>query len=134
MASTQVDTIFIKITLEDGRTWTDAPSCTYYIEESGSTATRFEKVNKLYVGDKLVITDSNTNELTTVAITGLEMEHAQKTIYGFDFEPSDLFLVDVGGGMFSVMHNTCWCPWIYCGYFCNSYYCAGCGGGGFEKA
>ena len=127
MVSAQVDTIYIKITLEDGRNWTDAPSCVYYIQESGSTATRFEKVNKMYVGDKLVITDTNTNELTTVTITGLEMAHAQKTIYSLDFEPSDLFLVDIGDGDFSVMHNACWCPWNYCGHWCNSWGCSGCG-------
>jgi hypothetical protein len=126
MVSTQVDTIYIRITLEDGRTWTDAPSCVYYIEESGSTATRFEKVNKMYVGDKIVITDANTNQLTTVTITGLEMEHAQKTIYSLDFEPSDLFLVDIGDGDFTVMHNSCWCPWNYCGHWCNSWWCPNC--------
>jgi hypothetical protein len=126
MVSAQVDTIYIKITLEDGRTWTDAPSCVYYIEESGSTATRFERVNKMYVGDKLIVTDTNTNELTTVTITGLEMAHAKKTIYSLDFEPSDLFLVDIGDGDFSVMHNSCWCPWSYCGSGCYSWYCPGC--------
>lgn len=126
MVSAEVDTIYIRITLSDGRTWTDAPSSTYYIEESGSTVTRFERVNKMYVGDKLVITDTNTNQLTTVEITGLEMEHAQKTIYSLDFEPSDLFLVDIGDGDFSVMHNSCWCPWTYCGYYCNSWYCPSC--------
>lgn len=126
MVSAEVDTIYIRITLSDGRTWTDAPSATYYIEESGSTVTKFERVNKMYVGDKLVITDVNTNQLTTVEITGLEMEHAQKTIYSLDFESSDLFLVDIGDGDFSVMHNSCWCPWTYCGYYCNSWYCPGC--------
>ena len=126
MVSAEVDTIYVRITLSDGRTWTDAPSATYYIEESGSTVTRFERVNKMYVGDKLVITDANTNQLTTVEITGLEMEHAQKTIYNLDFESSDLFLVDIGDGDFSVMHNTCWCPWNYCGHWCNSWYCPSC--------
>jgi hypothetical protein len=133
MVSAAVDTIYIRITLSDGRTWTDSPSATYYIEESGSTSTRFEKVNKMYVGDKLVITDASTNQLTTVEITGLEMEHAQKTIYSLDFEPSDLFLVDIGDGDFSVMHNSCWCPWNYCGHWCNSNYCPSCNGGGFES-
>jgi len=126
MISASVDTIYVRITLEDGRTWTDAPSTTYYIEESGSVSTKFERVNNMFVGDKLVVTDSTTNELTTIAITGLEMEHAQKTIYNLDFEPSDLFLVDIGDGDFSVMHNSCWCPWNYCGHWCNSWYCPGC--------
>jgi hypothetical protein len=126
MISASVDTIYVRITLEDGRTWTDAPSATYYIEESGSLSTRWEKVNNMFVGDKLVITDDNTSELTIITISALEMEHAQKVIYNLDFEPSDLFLVDIGDGNFSVMHNSCWCPWQYCGYWCNSYYC-GCG-------
>jgi hypothetical protein len=133
VVSASVDTIYIRITLEDGKSWVDSPSCTYFIEENDSTKTRFEKVNNMVVGDKLVVTDSLTNELTTIVITSLEMEHAQKTIYNLDFEPSDLFLVDVGDGLFSVMHNSCWCPWNYCGYFCNYYGCPTCGGGGFEK-
>jgi hypothetical protein len=133
MTSAEVDTIYIRITLSNGLTWTDAPSCTYYIEEKDSLATRFEKVNKLFVGDKLIIIDKDTNQLSTVEITGLEMEYAKKTIYALDFEPSDLFLVDVGDGLFGIMHNSCWCPWNYCGYYCNSWYCPSCGGGGFEK-
>jgi hypothetical protein len=130
ITSANVDTLFIRITLENGLTWTDAPSCTYYIEELNSTSTKFEKVNKLYVGDKLIIIDKDTNELSTMAITGLEMEYAIKTIYALDFEPSDLFLVDVGDGLFGIMHNSCWCPWNYCGHYCHSSYCPGCGGGG----
>jgi hypothetical protein len=130
--SANVDTIFIRITLANGLTWSDSPSCKYYIEESGSTETRFEKVNKMFVGDKLVVLDPQTNQLTTVAITGLEMEYAVKTIYDLDFEPSDLFLVDIGDGLFSVMHNSCWCPWNYCGFYCRSFYCTSCQGG-FEK-
>ena len=128
IVSASVNTIYIRITLENGESWTDAPSCAYYIEESGSLSTRFEKVNKMLVGDKMVTIDPTTNELSLVAITGLEMEYAEKTIYALDFEPSDLFLVDIGDGLFGIMHNTCWCPWIYCGYFCNSLYCPSCRG------
>lgn len=124
-----VDTIYIRITTADGKSWVDAPSCTYYIEEVNSTATRFEKLNKLVIGDKLIVTDSNTQQLTTLEITGLEMEHANMTIYSLDFEPSDLFLVDFGDGDYGVMHNSCWCPWNYCGHYCNSSYCPGCFGG-----
>jgi len=133
IVSASVDTIYIKITLEDGRTWDDAPSCTYYIEESGSNSTKFEKVNKMFIGDKLIVTDSNTNELTAVTITGLEMVLAQKTIYNLNLEPSDLFLVDFGEGDFGIMHNACWCPWVYCGYYCHSWFCRNCGGNGPPK-
>lgn len=124
--SSSVDTVYVRITTADGKSWVDAPGCTYYIEESGSLATRFEKVNKLYVGDKIVTTDSATQQLTTIEITNLEMEYAQMTIYSLDFEPSDLFLVDLGDGDFSVMHNSCYCPWSYCGNYCYSSYCSGC--------
>jgi hypothetical protein len=124
--SASVETIYIRITLENGTTWSDAPSSTYYFEESGSVSTRWDKVNKMMVGDKLVLIDPTTNELSVELITGLEMEYAHKTIYALDFEPSDLFLVDVGDGLFSIMHNACWCPWIYCGYYCNSNYCPNC--------
>jgi hypothetical protein len=126
VVSAQVDTLFVRITLSNGLSWTDSPSCTYYIEESGTTSTKFEKVNKLYVGDKLVITDQITSGLTTVEITGLDMEYASKTIYGLDFEPLDLFLVDIGDGLLGVMHNSCWCPWTYCGHWCYSNWCGNC--------
>jgi hypothetical protein len=132
ITSASVETIYIRITLENGTTWTDAPSCTYYFEESGSISTRWDKVNKMMVGDKLVLIDPTTNELSTELVTGLEMEYTHKTIYALDFEPSDLFLVDIGDGLFGIMHNSCWCPWAYCGYYCNSRYCPGCSGGGFR--
>ena len=127
--SSSVDTMFIRITLSDGRSWTDTPYSSYYIEESGSLDTRFEKVNKMYVGDKLVTTDKDTNTLTTIEITGLDMEYGVKTIYSLDFEPSDLFLVDFGEGDFGVMHNSCWCCWSvpYCGTYCCIESCSICG-------
>jgi hypothetical protein len=128
ITSASVDTMFIRVTLTDGRSWIDSPACTYYIEESGSLATRFEILNKMYVGDKIVITDAETSELTTLEIAGLEMEHTKMIVYALDFEPSDLFLVDLGAGNFGVMHNPCWCPWSYCGNWCFSSYCPGCGG------
>lgn len=128
ITSASIDTIYIRITTADGKSWVDSPSCTYYIEESGSFSTRFEKLNYLYIGDKLVITDKDTQQLSTLEITNLEMEYANMTIYGVDFEPSDLFLVDLGDGVFSVMHNPCWCPWYFCGNFCFDNSCFGCGG------
>lgn len=129
IASASVDTIYIRVTTSDGKSWVDSPSCTYYIEESGSLATRWEKLNNMYIGDKLVITDANTTELTTIEITNLQPEHSNMTIYGLDFEPSDLFLVDLGDGDFSVMHNGCWCPWYYCGNYCMQFGCYYCFGG-----
>ena len=128
--SASVEMVMVKITLEDGRSWTDTPGCTYYIEEKDSTQTRWEKVNSFYIGDKIVTTDTLTNELTSIAITGLEMVFDSKVVYTLDFEPSDLFLVDIGDGIFSVMHNSCWCSYSYCGNWCYQYYCPTCQGGG----
>lgn len=128
--SSSIDTIYIRVTTADGKNWVDSPSCTYYIEESGSLSTRFEKLNQMYIGDKLVVTDSQTQELTTLEITNLQMEHAEMTIYGLDFEPSDLFLVDIGDDAFTIMHNACWCPSSFCGNWCYDSACIGCGGGG----
>jgi hypothetical protein len=82
----------------------------------------------MYVGDKIVVTDSTTLDLTTLEIASLEMEHTKMNVYALDFEPSDLFLVDLGAGDFGVMHNSCWCPWSYCGNWCYSNYCPGCRG------
>jgi hypothetical protein len=127
MESASVDTIFVKITLDNGLVWDDAPSATYYIEESGSLSTRWEKVNNLYIGDKFIVKNTLTNELETVEIVNLEMVHTQKTIYGLDFEPSDLFLVDIGDGLFGIMHNSCWCCYNYCGHWCCSSWCPPCG-------
>lgn len=124
--SGSVDTIFVQITLENGLTWDDAPSATYYIEESGSLSTRWDKVNNFYVGDKFVVKNTQTNQLETVAITNLEMVHGQKTIYDLNFEDSDLFLVDIGDGLFGIMHNGCWCCYNPCGHWCCDNSCFQC--------
>jgi len=124
--SASVDTIFVKITLENGLMWDDAPSATYYIEESGSLSTRWDRVNNFYIGDKLIVKNNSTNELETIEITNLEMVHGQKTIYDLDFEPSDLFLVDIGDGLFGIMHNSCWCCYNPCGHWCCDSGCPPC--------
>ena len=128
--SASVETLFIRITLENGATWTDSPSCTYYIEESGSLSTRWDKVNNFYIGDKLVVQNTITNELSTLEIVELGMEYDYKTIYGLDFEPSDLFLVDIGNNAVSIMHNQCWCCYGFsqCGNWCCASFCRPCRG------
>ncbi len=126
MVSTSVQTIMIQITLADGKVWSEAPGSTFYIEEKDSIETKFERVNNFYIGDKIVVTDSNTNELTTIVITDLQMVFESKTIYTLDFAPSDLFLVDVGDGLFSVMHNACWCSNSFCGNYCYDSSCPTC--------
>lgn len=126
MQSASVDTIYIKITLENGLMWDDAPSATYYFEEVNSLSTRWDRVNNMVVGDKLVVRNNSTNELETIEITNLEMVHAQKTIYQLDYEPSDIFLVDIGDGLFGLMHNSCWCCYNPCGHWCCDSGCPVC--------
>ena len=126
MVSASIEIVMVKITLSDGRTWTEALNSTFFIEEKDSTETRWEIINNCYVGDKIVVTDSNTAELTAVAISNLEVVYESKTIYTLDFAPSDLFLVDVGDSDFAVMHNGCWCSWSYCGNWCYATWCPTC--------
>jgi hypothetical protein len=126
MVSASVEMVMVNVTLVDGRTWTEAPNSTFFIEEKDSTETRWEVINKCYIGDKIVVTDSNTTELRAIEISNLEMIYESKTIYTLDFAPSDLFLVDVGDSDFAVMHNACWCSWSYCGNYCYQSYCPTC--------
>jgi len=126
MVSSSVETVMIKITLSDGRSWTEAPQSTLFIVEKDSTETRWEQINNCYIGDKIVITDSNTTELTAIEITNLEIVYETRIIYSLDFAPSDLFLVDIGDGDFSVMHNSCWCSYYYCGNWCYQNWCPTC--------
>ena len=126
ITSATVDTIFIRITLSNGLMWDDAPSATYYFEEVNSLSTRWDRVNNMVIGDKLIVKNNLTNQLETVEITGLEMVHGQKTIYDLDFEPSDLFLVDIGDGLFGIMHNSCWCCYNPCGHWCCDGGCPTC--------
>ena len=130
VTSASVETLYVRLTLENGATWTDSPSCTYYIEESGSLSTRWDKVNNFYIGDKLVVQNTITKELSTLEIVGLDMEYDYKTIYGLDFEPSDLFLVDIGNNAVSIMHNQCWCCYGFnqCGNWCCQSFCRPCRG------
>lgn len=127
------NSLFIRITLSNGETWTDSPSAKYYIEEKDSNNTNWEVVNNLYIGDKLVVRNS-MGTLSTIEITNLEIEFDSKTIHTIDIEPSDLFLVDVGKNLLGIMHNSCWCcaggfpPWN-CGSFCCRNFCAQCDSG-----
>jgi hypothetical protein len=126
MVSASIEIVMVKVTLSDGRTWTEAPNSTFFIEEKDSTETRWEVINNCYIGDKIVVTDSNTTELTAIAISNLEMTYESRTIYSLDFAPSDLFLVDIGDNDFAVMHNNCWCSNSYCGNYCYYGSCPTC--------
>lgn len=132
IVSQSVDGLYINITLEDGTTWSDLGGTTFYTEISGSDVTQFNKLNHIIVGDKLLIYNRNTSEITKKEVTNLEIVYDSKLAYGIDVEPSDLFLVDINSMEFAIQHNyMCdWCGWYSCGSYRCEYQCFGCPGGG----
>ena len=129
--SQDLSDFFIKISLSNGEVWNDTPGTGYIIEESGSLETRFEFVNKLIVGDKIITVNKNTSEVSKREIVGLDITFSEQTIYNLDFEDIDYFMVDVNNDEYSIMHNVCTgCTWAVCGnYWCDSF-CKQCAGGG----
>jgi len=131
--SSDIKALFIKVTLENGTTWSDSPYSIFYFEEKDIESTRWDLLNKMVVGDKFIIRNKVTGELSKLAITNLEIEYMEKTVYELDVEPSDVFLSDLGNDLYAIMHNNCsGCgdPW---GGFCGNWlcypYCGFCGGG-----
>lgn len=132
ITSQSIDGLYINITLEDGTTWSDLAGTTFYTEISGSDVTQFNKLNHIIVGDKLLIYNKNTSEVTKKEITNLELVYDSKLAYSVDVEPSDLFLVDINSIEYVIQHNYfCdWCGWYSCGSYRCEYQCFGCPGGG----
>ena len=130
--SQSVSDLYIKITLEDGINWTDLQDTKFYIQLSGSNVTQFDKLNNIIVGDKLLIYDKDTSEISTKGITNLEIVYDSKITYALNVEPSDLFLVDINSTQFAIQHNPdCYyCGWFSCGDYGCDYTCFGCPGYG----
>lgn len=132
-----IDTLMVKMTLDNGEELIDTPTSTLYIEESGSNQTMFTHVNGLYVGDKVVVINKDRKEISSREIVDLEIVHrANLQIYNLDFEPYDYFLVDKDSNEFMIMHNECrWCGslWAPCGNWACTSDCAPCSGGGPQK-
>jgi hypothetical protein len=126
-----IDTLMVKMTLDNGEELIDTPTSTLYIEESGSNQTMFTHVNGLYVGDKVVIINKDRKEISSREIVNLEIVHrANLQIFNLDFEPYDYFLVDKDSNEFMIMHNECrWCGelWAPCGNWACTSDCPGCG-------
>lgn len=136
MKSQQYEGLFIKITLEDGTVWSDIHKTNLYVELSGTTDTVFRRVNMLSIGDKILSVNKVTNEVTSIAITNLEVTYESKTIYEIDVEDSDLFLTSIGDDnsvlKLAIQHNPCYsCGWSGCNnsWGCQNY-CPSCSGGG----
>lgn len=120
-----VKALFIRITLENGKSWVDSPFSIFYFEEVDSTTTRWDILNKMNVGDKMIIKNGVTGELSKITITNLSVEYFEKRVYELDVEPYDIFLSDLGDDMYAIMHNNCSCCWgpFYCGNWCCLNYC-----------
>jgi hypothetical protein len=135
MKSQAYEGLFVRITLEDGTIWSDSHKTNLYVELSGTTDTVFRRVNMLRIGDKILSVNKVTNEVTTIAITNLEVTYESKTIYEIDVEDSDLFLTSIGDDnsilKLAIQHNGCyWCSGNNCGSWSCSNDCSGCAGGG----
>lgn len=132
-----IDTLMVKMTLDNGEELVDTPTSTLYIEESGSNQTMFTHVNGLYVGDKVVVINKERKEISSREIVDLEIVHkANLEIYNLDFEPYDYFLVDKDSNEFMIMHNECrWCGnlWAPCGNWACTSDCSFCGGAMAQK-
>jgi hypothetical protein len=127
--SKYVTTFFINVTLENGVTWVDSPSSTFYIEENNSLSTRWDILNKLVIGDKIIVKDKITGELSRQAITNLSMEYFEKMVYEIDVEPYDVYLTDISDNLYAIMHNSCdCCSWSSCGDWCCAQWCSSCFG------
>jgi hypothetical protein len=135
-----VDTLMIEMSFDNGEKWVDTIGTIYYIVESGSNdETRWEVVNKMLPGDKLLTINKNTSEMTAREITDLQIVHVKGLeIFNLDTEPTDHFLVDAGNDEFAVMHNVCnYCGTVYPFSWCGNYWCdlncVYCGGDGSFK-
>jgi hypothetical protein len=124
------DTLFIKIKLLNGEYWNESLTTEYYIEDSNTKKTNWKYVNELKLGDRLVVFDIETEILSSIEITELEVVFDTLQIYSIDVEPSDIFLVDVGQSKMAVMHNidcfNCDSEGLNCGLFGCEFGCPQC--------
>jgi hypothetical protein len=121
----------IRITLENGVSWNLFKDTEFLIQAVDSGTTYFDRLNTVEIGDKIVIYNKNTSELSTLTITGLDIVYDEIIGYNIDIEPSDLFLVDITTDLFAIQHNyLCqYCGWFSCGgYLCQNN-CEGCNQG-----
>ena len=109
--SESVEDLFVRVTLNDGTSFDDAPENEIYTVISGSNdITRFEFINKLLVGDKIVYFESGSSNHVTKEISSLDIVYKDNFyIYSVDIEPYEYLLVDLknGDGLLSINQNMC---------------------------
>jgi hypothetical protein len=131
ITSASLSEIMLKITLENGVSWTEFKNTQYLVQAADSSVTYFDKLNTVEIGDKMVTYNKTTSELSTLTITGLEIVYDEIVGYNIDIAPSDLFLVDITTDLFAIQHNIIcdYCGWYSCGAWNCDNSCPTCGGG-----
>jgi len=117
--------LYINITFDNGSSMVDTPNSNYLIEESGSASNMvyYTYANSLVVGDKVLVYEPSTSEVTRLEVTNLEVVYQYNKYLGsIDVEPYDIYLTEITQGYYAIQHNPC----TYCGYYtypCGNYWC-----------
>jgi hypothetical protein len=133
---TEIDAVFIKITMEDGTGWIDYPTSYTYVEDKDTLITHFKRVNLFEIGDSVIIINHTTQLPIKKAITNLELVFQEnKKIYQINVEEQDIFLpvMDEDNNLSLIQHNVGCCDFCSpyfspnnCGAYCCQYSCDGC--------
>jgi hypothetical protein len=131
ITSASLSEIMLKITLENGVSWTEFKDTQYLVQAADSSVTYFDRLNTVEIGDKMVTYNKTTSELGILTITGLEIVYDEVIGYNIDIAPSDLFLVDITTDLFAIQHNIIcdYCGWFECGGWNCMESCPDCYGG-----
>lgn len=105
-ASSPLNELFIRITLDNEITWDDLPATDLLTRNDD--VIRFKKVNFLEVGDVLELFSTETQSVVNKTVTSLEIVFKNNEVVGtVDVEPRDLFLPLISNSLTLIQHNAC---------------------------
>ena len=105
--STEINDLFVQITLEDGIVWEDSPWSVILVKSDSDTI-KFKDVNDLIVGDILQMVDISNNTIVSKTITNLEIIFKYNITLGdIDVEKKDIFLPLIANNLTLIQHNLC---------------------------
>jgi hypothetical protein len=138
MRQSNVETLMIQVTLENGVTYEDLPTSIMLIERHDTLVTTFEETNRFRINDSIVFFDYINNTLIKSKITNLQITFINRTIYHIDVNNIDTFLpiADSTLGISFIQHNFGDCQYWCQIPDCSWGQCAGCffcGDQGFPK-
>jgi len=128
--------LYVSISLDNGSTIIDVPGSNYLIEESGSASNMvyYTAANSLVVGDKIIVYEAATGQLSRLEVTNLGIKYQYNKFLGsVDVEPWDTYLPEITNGFYAIQHNPCnYCGnyWYPCGNYWCDYSCYYCSAGG----